>query len=134
MISWHLVFAFKYIMCLVAKCLICYRVAIIRRVLFLFIFIHVHYAFHLGTLINHDMRRTRTKSTTRCCKAWATREVMLMDEPEDGQTEHILYKYWIWIYSRSSFLTIYLFFFLKFKKVKIKKPNFFYYILMCIYL
>jgi hypothetical protein len=37
-------------------CLVCYHVSLLSRILFIIIFIHVHYAFHLGTLINHDAK------------------------------------------------------------------------------
>jgi hypothetical protein len=30
-------------------------------------FINMHYAFHLGTIINNVMRRTKAESTPRCC-------------------------------------------------------------------
>jgi hypothetical protein len=71
-------------------CLILFGTTIFSLVLFLFISIHVHYAYHLSTLINHVMWRTRAESTTRCCKAGLLHKVILMDEPEDGQTEQVL--------------------------------------------
>jgi hypothetical protein len=61
------VFPYETIQRLAARCLIRYRVALFRFVIFLSICIHVHNAFHSGTWINHVMRRTRTESTTRWC-------------------------------------------------------------------
>jgi hypothetical protein len=40
--------------------------SIILVVIFLFICIRVHYANHLGTFINHVMRRIKAESTTKC--------------------------------------------------------------------
>jgi hypothetical protein len=45
------------VLCLSVKCLILYHVALFIIVLVL-MFIHVHYAFHLGTLISHVMQKT----------------------------------------------------------------------------
>jgi hypothetical protein len=42
----------------VTRCLIRYRVALFRLVVFLFICIHVHYANHLGTFVDRVMRKT----------------------------------------------------------------------------
>jgi hypothetical protein len=44
--------------------------------LFLFICIHVHYANHLGTLINHELSRPQDDVT-----GGLLRIVMLVDEP-----------------------------------------------------
>jgi hypothetical protein len=45
------------VLCLSVKCLILYHVAFFIIILVL-MFIHVHYAFHLGTLTSHVMRKT----------------------------------------------------------------------------
>jgi hypothetical protein len=50
-------------------------------VLVLLIFIHVHYAYHLGMLSDHVMWRTRAESTTRCRKARPTPK-----DDADGRT------------------------------------------------
>jgi hypothetical protein len=57
------VFPYEIVQRLGARCLIRYHVALFRFVIFLSICIHVHNAFHLGTSINHVMRRTWAKST-----------------------------------------------------------------------
>jgi hypothetical protein len=62
---------------LAARCLIRCRVAIFNLVLFLFICIHVHYANHLGTFINYEMRKTSQVDSKR----GLIRMIMLMDEP-----------------------------------------------------
>jgi hypothetical protein len=64
----------------VTKYLIRYRVALFRFALFLFICIHVHNAFHSGTLINRAMRKTSQVDPKR----GLIRRMMLMDELEDG--------------------------------------------------
>jgi hypothetical protein len=67
-------------MCLAAKNLIRYRVALFRFETFLSILIHVHNAFHLDTLINRVMRKTSQVDLKRGLPLM----VMLMDQPEDG--------------------------------------------------
>jgi hypothetical protein len=57
---------------LASRCLIRCRVALFRFVIFLFICIHVHYANHLGTIINHVMRKKRAKLTSQWCKEWSS--------------------------------------------------------------
>jgi hypothetical protein len=59
------------------RCLIRYRVALFRFVIFMSICIHVHNAFHSGTLINHVMRKTSQVDP----KHGLLRMVVLMDEP-----------------------------------------------------
>jgi hypothetical protein len=54
--------------------------AIISRVLFMSIHIHVHHAFQLGMIIDHVMRKTSQVDPKR----GLLRIVKLMDEPEDG--------------------------------------------------
>jgi hypothetical protein len=54
-----------------------YRIALFRFVLFLLICIHVHNAFHLGTLNNRVMR----KMSQVDLKHGLLRMVVLMDEP-----------------------------------------------------
>jgi hypothetical protein len=61
----------------VTRCLIRYRVALFRLVMFLSICIHVHNAFHSGTLINHVRRKTSQVNPKR----GLLRMVMLMNEP-----------------------------------------------------
>ena len=70
----------KIVQHIVARCLIRYRVALFRFVLFLPICIHVHYANHLGTFID----RVMWKITQVDPKRGLIRKMMLMDEPEDG--------------------------------------------------
>jgi hypothetical protein len=59
--------------------LIRYRVALFRFVIFPSICIHVHNAFHSGTLINRAMRKTSQVDPKR----GLLRRMMLMDKPED---------------------------------------------------
>jgi hypothetical protein len=64
-------------MCLATRYLMRYRIALFRFVLFLLICIHVHNAFHLGTLNNRVMR----KMSQVDLKHGLLRMVVLMDEP-----------------------------------------------------
>jgi hypothetical protein len=75
------VFSDKIVQRLAARCLIRYLVALFRLVLFLPICIHVHNAFHSGTLINRVMRKTSQVDLKR----GLIRRMMLMDKPEDGR-------------------------------------------------
>jgi hypothetical protein len=59
------------------KYLILFGMAIISRVLFMSIRIHVHHAFQLGTIIDRVMRKTSQVDP----KCEIIRMVMLMDEP-----------------------------------------------------
>jgi hypothetical protein len=74
------VFSDKIVQRIVARCLIRYRVALFRFVLFLPICIHVHYANHLGTLVDCVMRKMSQVDPKR----GLIRRTMLMDKPEDG--------------------------------------------------
>jgi hypothetical protein len=65
---------------LAARYLIRYRVALFRLVVFLSICIHVHNAFHSGTLNNRVMRKTTQVDPKR----GLLRRMVLMDESEDG--------------------------------------------------
>jgi hypothetical protein len=67
---------------LAARCLIRYRVALFRLVIFLSICIHVHNAFHSGTLSNHVKRETTQVDPKR----GLLRMMMLMDEPARSST------------------------------------------------
>jgi hypothetical protein len=72
------------------RCLIPYCVALFRLVIFLSICIHVHNAFHSGTLINHVKRKTiqvdpRLMQRLDIC----ARQRRQSDQPEDGQTEQV---------------------------------------------
>jgi hypothetical protein len=58
------------VLCLSVKCLILYHVALFIIVLAL-MFIHVHYAFHLGMLTCHVMQKTN-QVDPRCRKARPT--------------------------------------------------------------
>jgi hypothetical protein len=62
---------------LACKGLIRYRVALFRFEIFLSICIHVHNAFHSGTLINRVVRKTNQVDPKRGLLCM----VMLMDEP-----------------------------------------------------
>jgi hypothetical protein len=62
---------------LAARCLIRYRVALFRFVIFLSICIHVHNAFHSGAIMNRVMRKTSQVDPKR----GLLRMVMLMGEP-----------------------------------------------------
>jgi hypothetical protein len=54
-------------------------------VLFILALIHVHYAYHLGTLIDHVMWRSRVKLTSNGAKDDLLREGMSMDQSQvDG--------------------------------------------------
>ena len=59
------------------KYLILFGMAIISRVLFMAIYIHVHHAFQLGTIIDRVMRKTSQVDPKR----GLIRRMMLMDEP-----------------------------------------------------
>ena len=74
-------FPYKIIQRLATKCLMRYRIALFRFVLFPSICIHVHNAFHSGAIINHVMR----KMTQVDPKRGLIRRMMLMDKPEDGR-------------------------------------------------
>jgi hypothetical protein len=67
------------------RCLLRYRVALFKFVIFMSICIHVYRAFQLGTIINHVMRKTtqvdpkimqRLDISARLCRQ--------SDQPEDG--------------------------------------------------
>jgi hypothetical protein len=75
------VFPYEIVQRLAARCLIRGHVVIFSLILFLFISIHVHYANHLGTFVDHVMRRTKAKSTPSCRKARPT-----SNSDADGQT------------------------------------------------
>ena len=62
------------------KYLILFGMAIISRVLFMSIRIHVHHAFQLGTIIDHVMRKTTQVDPKR----GLIRRLKLMNQPEDG--------------------------------------------------
>jgi hypothetical protein len=49
----------------------------------------VHYAYHLGTLSDHVMWRTRAKLTQDDEKGGLLHKVMMVDQPKDGQTERV---------------------------------------------
>ncbi len=70
-------FSYEIVQRFITKCLILIGVALFRFVLFLSICIHVHNAFHSGTLIS----RVMWKMTQVDPKRGLLRMVMLMDEP-----------------------------------------------------
>jgi hypothetical protein len=78
------VFPYEIVQRLAARCLIRYRVTLFRFVKFLSICIHVHNAFHSGTLINHVVRKTTQVDPQDDVTGGLLCMVMLIDEPEDG--------------------------------------------------
>jgi hypothetical protein len=68
---------------LAIKSLLFYRVALFRFVIFLSMCIHVHNAFHLGTIIIHVMRKTTQVDPKR----GLLRMVMLMDRRNKYQNK-----------------------------------------------
>jgi hypothetical protein len=83
------VFSYESVQRLATRCLIRYRVALFRFVIFLFICIHVHFTNHLGTLINHVRQRIKAKSTQDDVTGGLLCKTMLMDEPEEGKSEQM---------------------------------------------
>jgi hypothetical protein len=71
------------------RCLIRYCVALFRFVIFLLISIHMHHAFHLGTIINRVMRKT-TQVDPKIMQRLdiSARRRRQSDQPE-GQTEQV---------------------------------------------
>jgi hypothetical protein len=56
----HMYLVFPYKSCNVGfKCLILFHIVLCYSMLFLCMLIHVHFAYHLGTLIDHGVWRTR---------------------------------------------------------------------------
>ena len=84
-------FPYEIVQRLVARCLIRGRVVIVSLVLFLFICIHVHYANHLRTIINHVMRKM-TQVDPRVMQRLdiSARRRRQSDQPEEGPTEQVL--------------------------------------------
>ena len=74
-------FSYKIVRRFVTKYLILVGVALFRFVIFSSICIHVHNAFHSGTLINRVMRKMSQVDPKR----GLLRKAMLMDKPEDGR-------------------------------------------------
>jgi hypothetical protein len=72
------------------RCLIRYRVALFRLVIFLSICIHVHNAFHSGTLFNHVKRKT-IQVDPRLMQRLdiSARQHRQSDQPKDGQIEQV---------------------------------------------
>jgi hypothetical protein len=79
------VFLYKIIRRFVTKCLVLVGVVLFRFIIFLSICIHVHYAFHLGTIINRVMRKTSQVDPKR----GLIRVVVQMNKHEEGQTEQV---------------------------------------------
>jgi hypothetical protein len=84
------VFPYEIVQRLVARCLIRGRVVIVSLVLFLFICIHVHYANHLGTILNHVMWKT-TQVDPRVMQRLdiSARRRRQSDQPKEGLTEQV---------------------------------------------
>jgi hypothetical protein len=58
---------YKWLQCLASQCLIHRHTTLFCPVIFLLLFIHMHFAYHLGTLIDHVMWKTIVGLISKWC-------------------------------------------------------------------